>query len=175
MKKKLIYIIAGVAIIGVGAALFTGGVKLGTPAIGDARMSLPEPNIQGGAILRTINARKSTKEFDKREISEQILSDVLWAAWGVNSDGKRTIPTSRNRQDLTVYAIMPHGAFLYDAPNNELVEITGEDLRPLFATQDYVMDAYLTLVYVGTDIPNATLHAGSAYQNVALYAADAGL
>ena len=175
MMKKLIFVIIGVAILGIGVTiLFT--KRNSDQEIGNKRLPLPIPDVVNTASLRLIDARVSTKTFDsEREIDQQIISEILWAAWGVNSNGKRTIPTSRNRQDLAVYAVMPHGAFLYDAMNNNLIEITNKDLRPLFATQDYVMDAFLTLVYVGTDIPNATLHAGSAYQNVALYAVEMGL
>jgi len=174
-NKKLLFVIVGIAILGLGAILLTSGARRDWRH-GDDRMSLPTPTVQTSHVLRMIDARISTKSFDgNREINEQTVSNLLWAAWGVNSRGTRTIPTARNRQDMSLYAVMPHGTFLYDAANNHLIEITDEDLRPLFAMQDFVMDAYLTLVFVGRDVPNATLHAGSSYQNVALYAAEIGL
>ena len=174
-NKKLLFTIAGVAVLGMVAILMTGARQSGWRH-GDDRMSLPAPTVHASHALRLMDARLSTKSFDgTREIDEQTLSNILWAAWGMNSRGTRTIPTAGNRQDMSLYAVTPYGAYLYDAANNHLIEITDEDLRPVFARQGFVMDAYLTLVFVGRDVHNATLHAGSSYQNVSLYAAEIGL
>lgn len=137
---------------------------------------LPEPNLNGRKpLMEVMKNRHSAREFAKKPVDEQTLSEILWSAWGISHDGKHTIPTSMNKQNLKVYVLQEDGAWLYNPQDNTLLQITTEDLRPLMAQQDYVLDAPLTLVYTGTDAKNSPLHAGSAYQNVGLYAASAGL
>ena len=137
---------------------------------------LPQPIITGGKpLMETIAARKTERTFSKKDINKQTLSEILWTAWGLSHDGKRTVPTSMNKQNLKVYALKTDGVWLYNAENNTLEQVTDKDMRHLFATQDFVKTAPLTLLYTGTDSKNSPLHAGSAYQNVGLYCASKGL
>ena len=124
-------------------------------------------------VLKIIDSRASTREFSSREIDDKTMGEILWAAFGKNSRGKRTIPTAKNSQNLKVYAIRAEGAFLYDGEKQ--VKVSDSDLRPLFASQSYVMTAPLTLLFAGSDKQFSAMHAGSAYQNVALYCAERGL
>ena len=141
--------------------------------------ALPEPDMVGGkTLMQTLQLRHSSREFGRRAVSQQTLADMLWAAVGVNRpDGKRTIPTALNSQDLSVYVIKKDGSWLYDAKNHKLIQVNDKDLRPMFATQDYANDAALDLVFVSSSkTPEiGAMHAGSAYQNVGLYCADKGL
>lgn len=141
--------------------------------------SLPKPDMIGGkTLMHSLQERKSVREFGRRAVNDQTLADMLWAAVGVNrQNGKRTIPTALNSQDLTVYVVKFDGAWQYDAKSHKLIQVTEKDLRPLLATQDYAKDAALDLVYVSTsDVAlNGAMHAGSAYQNVGLYCAYKGL
>lgn len=137
---------------------------------------LPSPVLSGGQpLMEVLKNRHSAREFSSSAIDDQTLSEILWSAWGISHDGKRTIPTSMNKQNLNVYAIMQEGAWLYDASTNSLQQTSSEDLRPMLAQQSYVLDAPLTLVFTGTDKEKSSLHAGSAYQNVGLYATSKGL
>ena len=137
---------------------------------------LPQPIITGGQpLMETLAARKSERTFSKKDIDTQTLSEILWSAWGISHDEKRTIPTSMNKQNLKVYVLKADGVWLYNAEINSLEPITDKDMRHLFATQDFVKEAPLTLLYTGTDSKNSPLHAGSAYQNVGLYCASKGL
>lgn len=137
---------------------------------------LPIPNKTGGKpLMEVISMRKSDRSYSSRALDEQTLSDILYVAWGVSHDEKRTIPTSQNKQALSVYAVMADGIWKYNAQNNSLEMVVDEDARPLFETQDFVKGVPLILVYVGTDVKNSPMHAGSAYQNVGLYAASRGL
>lgn len=137
---------------------------------------LPAPQTKGGIpLMEAITARKSTREFSAKKIDDQTLSDILYAAWGISHESKRTIPTSMNKQNLNVYVVTPEGAWLYQAEDNSLKQISNQDLRHFFNQQDYVKDAVLHLVYTGTDPKNSPLHAGSAYQNVGLYTASRGM
>lgn len=141
--------------------------------------ALPKPDMIGGkTLMQTLQNRHSSREFGRRAVNQQNLADMLWAAVGVNRpDGKRTIPTAMNAQDLSVYVIKKDGSWLYDAQNHKLIQVNDKDLRPMFATQDYVKEAAFILVYASNNesAENAAMHAGSAYQNVGLYCADKGL
>ena len=140
---------------------------------------LPQPQKEGGMpLMQAFNQRRAIRSFDKQKpVDEQTLSNLLWAAYGISGEeGRRTIPTAKNERDLEVYVADGSGAWLYDAENNKLIQITDKDISEFFNWQDYVADATLELVYVGSkDGKFADMHAGSAYQNVGLYATSVGL
>lgn len=141
-------------------------------------ISLPKPQITGGKpLMDVIAARRTGRSFSARQPDEQTLSNLLWSAWGISSsDGKRTIPTARNKQNLNIYILRPDGAYLYNAAANRLEKVTGEDLRPLTdGGQGFPQTAPLTLIYTAQEDYSAALHAGSAYQNVGLFCASFGL
>ncbi len=141
--------------------------------------SLPKPNMIGGkTLMQSLQERRTAREFGRRAVNEQTLADMLWAAVGVNrQDGKRTIPTARDSQDLFVYVIKFDGVWLYDAKAHKLIQISDKDLRASLATQEFAKDAALDLIYVSANANPmyGAMHAGSAYQNVGLYCADKGL
>ena len=67
---------------------------------------LPAPITTGGkALMDVISERKTIREFKAQDIDDQTLSDILWSAWGISHDGKRTIPTAMNQQNLKVYVV----------------------------------------------------------------------
>lgn len=137
---------------------------------------LPAPVVAGGKpLMETIGERKTIREFKAQNVDDQTLSEILWVALGISHDGKRTIPTAMNQQNLKVYVVRNDGAWLYDAAENSLTQVTAENLQPLFATQDFMKDVPVNLVYVGSDEKYSPMHAGSAYQNVGLYAASKGM
>lgn len=143
---------------------------------------LPTPVTTGGKpLMQTLKERQSVKKFNGKALDLQILSNLLWAAVGVNRDnGKLTIPTSMNKQDLEVYVVKEDGIWLYNAKENVLQNVYQGDARPLVAKQAYVKNAAVNLVFVtnnneANNMNNAYLHAGSAYQNVGLFCASVGL
>ena len=127
--------------------------------------------------MQALAKRKSTKKYGSRGITEQSLGNLLWAASGQNRDnGGLTIPTSMNSQDLDIYVLKADGTWLYIPKYHRLKKISDKDLRFLTAKQDYVLDAAMVLIYVsGQEDMTAGMHAGSAYQNVGLYAAATGM
>jgi nitroreductase len=152
-------------------------------------VKLPEPRKTGGMpLMEALANRKSTREFTDRKLAPQTLSNLLWAAYGINRpDGRRTAPSSVNWQTIDVYVALPEGLFLYDAVANTLQPVLGEDIRALTGTQPYVGSAALNLVYVTdvTRIPRdiddeqkmriATNDVGFIGQNVYLFCASEGL
>ena len=143
---------------------------------------LPKPNTEGGMpLMESIAQRKSHRDMSANgTVSKQQLSDMLWAAWGITHEGKRTVATAMNRQELSIYVVTPEGASLYDAAANTLEKVTDADLRPLAGMQKFATDCPLNIVFVtDTDLqPDATMQgyaAGAASQNVYLYCASQGL
>lgn len=151
-------------------------------------IELPVPRKTGGLPLMEALARRSTsREFDPRELPVEHLSNVLWAGFGVNRpDGKRTAPSSMNKQELEIYVLLKSGAFVYDANTNRLAPVLAEDIRALGGRQEFVRDAPVTLVFVadlakmadGTEVDKertAAIDTGFVSQNVYLYCASEGL
>ena len=139
-------------------------------------VKLPVPQTEGGMpLMNAIAARKTTREFSARPIDTQTLSEILWTAWGLTHEGKHSIPTSQNKQNLKVYVLQADGVWLYKPEKNIIENISKKDVRSILNTQDFVKDAPLHLAFVGSDKKNSPTHAGSAYQNVGLYCASKGL
>lgn len=172
--------LAGLSVAG--GSLAMGGSASQVPARGAA--------LAGGATLdAALRARQSQRAYAATPLPEALLLDLLWAACGVNrSDGRRTAPTARNRQEIDVYVTRADGVYLYDAQagSGSLVRKSGQDLRALTGTQSYVGTAPVNLVYVadmdkaagGTaeeKLLTAGLDTGFVSQNVYLFCAVAGL
>ena len=138
---------------------------------------LPEPNKTGKTtLMQALEDRHSDREFVERDVDELTLATLLWAAYGVNrEDGKRTIPTAKDTKDLNLYVFDKRGIWLYDADNNLLKQISDQNHLSLFQKQDYMQTVPVVLVYTGSTADYAAMHAGSAYQNVELFAAANGM
>lgn len=155
--------------------LLTAGLML--PAIGAETKALPAPCIKGGMpLMEAIDTRQSKRDYDPaKAVDDQTLGEILWVAWGMNSHGKRTIPTSRNLQNMQLYVLTPTGAWQYDGPTHSLTKVTEENLIPHCNKQAFVPNAPVHLVYAIKDDRGGMCHVGSAYQNVYLYCTSKGL
>lgn len=144
-------------------------------------IKLPAPDRTGGQpLMKALNERKSTRDFQDQELSLQQLSDLLWAANGFNRNDKRTAPTANNRQELELYVALKSGLYFYDAKENVLKIIKEGDYRKNTGTQDYVATAALNVVFVA-DMDKASSEqyaftdCGFIAQNIYLYCASEGL
>jgi SagB-type dehydrogenase family enzyme len=151
-------------------------------------VALPKPETTGGKpLMQALAERQSAREFGARQLSPQVLSNLLWAAFGVNRpDGKRTAPSARNMQEIDIYVVTAEGAYLYDAKANLLRPVAAGDLRAVTGMQEFVKTAPLNLVYVadtarmgGASEADQTFYAGLdtgfIAQNVYLFCASEGL
>lgn len=152
-------------------------------------IQLPKPQMEGGKpLMQVLKDRTSTRTFSTEKLSTQTLSNLLWAAFGVNrpDSGRRTAPSAKNWQEIDIYVAMPDGLFLYDAKGNLLTPISGKDLRALTGSQAFVKDAALNLVYVAdsSKVDNAgsldkdflsAADTGFISENVYLFCASEGL
>jgi len=122
--------------------------------------------------MQALKERKSTRSYKPQKLSEQILSNLLWAAWGINRpDGKRTAPSAMNRQEIDVYVVLAEGAYGYDPKAQALTPVAQGDLRAQTGGQPFVKDAPLNLVYVAD---TAKMGGGSEQDKVVWYGAAAG-
>ena len=126
-----------------GAAAVPAGQEL-------SAIKLPAPQIDGGKpLMQALKARQSAREFGSEKLAPQVLSNLLWAAWGINRpDGRRTAPSASNRQEIDVYVTLPEGAYVYDAKAHALNPVAVGDLRAATGTQPFPATAALNLVFV---------------------------
>jgi len=98
-------------------------------------IKLNEPNKKRGlTVMEALAVRASATEWTTQDLSAQDLSDLLWAANGINrpENGKRTAPSAMNAQDVDIYVFMKDGVYLYEAKSHSLVEVVTGDQRSLF-------------------------------------------
>jgi nitroreductase len=164
-------------------------LALAAPGLAEelAPVVLPAPQTDGGMpLMQALKRRATSRAFAPDPLPPQTLSNLLWAAWGINrpSEGKRTAPSARNWQEVDVLVVNATGTYLYDAPANVLKPLVPGDLRALTGTQDFVKEAPVTLVMAADTSrmqggPDAHLmaYADAAFiaQNVYLFCASEGL
>jgi len=150
---------------------------------------LPTPSCDAAeSLMFALKNRRSTRTFSQKRLPQQMLSDLLWAAFGVNrpDSGKRTAPSARNRQEIDIYVATAEGFYLFDAKPHQLVQLSTEDIRVFCGIQGFVADAPVNLVYVadfskmgnmGNDdkILYSAADTGFISQNVYLFCAANGL
>ena len=173
---------------GIAAATLALGANNAIHAEDAAARPLPAPRSSGGMpLIDALKLRRSTRAYSERALEPQVLSDLLWAADGVNRpSGDRTAPYWRHIMVVDIYAAMPDGVWLYDPKTHALILHMQDDLRAQTGTQDFVGVAPLELVYVAhgermTDVgPEerrlfASADACFIGQNVYLFCASEGL
>ncbi|MGA2842289.1 MAG: nitroreductase family protein [Steroidobacteraceae bacterium] len=151
-------------------------------------MALPAPRREGGRpLLSALKLRHSTRAYSSRALSMQTLSDLLWAAFGVNRpSGDRTAPYWRHIMVIDIYLAMADGVWLYEPKAHELQFYLPDDIRAQTGSQDFVASAPLNLVYVahGERMQDLKLEERRLYssvdtgfigQNVYLFCASEGL
>ncbi len=142
------------------------------------RLSPPQMD-SGKPLMQALKERASARSFSPEKLPLQVLSNMLWAAYGVNrpNSGGRTAPSASNSQDMDIYVAMADGLFLYDAKANALKAVLGEDIRGLTGRQDFVKEAPVNLIYISDQTRMtraapadrdfyAAAHAGFISQNV---------
>ena len=156
----------------------------------DTMRLVPPDLTQPAPLLRALKERRSVREYDTLPLTRRQLSELLWAANGVNrEDGRRTAPAAVNQQITDIYVILPGGAYLYDAPGSRLLPVASGDLRRMAGRQEFVKTAPVNLIYVADParfksrpspapaIPDeekldwARIAVGAQAQNVGLYCA----
>ena len=151
-------------------------------------IKLIAPETKGGMpLMDALSNRKTNRDFTQDELTPQQLSNLLWAAAGVNRpDGRRTSPTARNAQQIEIYLLNKQGAYLYVPKDHSLKLIASGDHRKKGASQERFQECPLMLIFVanydkmeGFSEEARELYAGTdtgnISQNVYLYCASEGL
>lgn len=115
------------------------------------KIDLPSPQITGGRpLMEVLNDRQSTREFSSEELPLQTLSNLLWAAFGVNrpESGGRTAPSAYNMREIDIYMAASDGLFLYEPVEHCLLQIHSEDIREDTGSQGFTQTAPVNLIYV---------------------------
>jgi nitroreductase len=150
---------------------------------------LPPPQHSGClGVMDALRCRQSQRDFIPEALSLQTISNVVWAACGVNRPdlGGRTAPSAMNAQEMDLYLAMPQGLYLYEQRQHYLQMVVAQDVRRVTGYQDFVDNAPLDLVFVADHsrmrlVPASkrTLYSaicgGAMAQNIALYCAATGL
>jgi len=118
---------------------------------------LPKPQMSGGMpLMDALNARKTTREFNADKLPLQTLSNLLWAAFGVNRaemPGRtpkpgRTAPSAMNLQEIDLYIAFPEGIYLYEAVPHRLVPVVAKDVRAMSNRNAAAGTAALCFIFV---------------------------
>jgi SagB-type dehydrogenase family enzyme len=180
MKKiRLALVIASVLI-------FVSGVALCEEL---KEIQLPPPRTDGGMpLMQALKLRSTSRSFSSKELPVEILSDMLWAAFGVNraEKGGRTAPSAMNWQEIDIYVALKDGLYIYDAKKHLLAPVLAEDIRALTGIQKMAKEAPVSLVFVADfakmkpvtkdeKIFYSAADTGYISQNIYLYCASEGL
>ncbi len=152
-------------------------------------IQLPPPQTDiGKPLMQALKLRQSSRSFDSKPLPLQELSNLLWAADGINrpESGKRTAPSAMNWQEVDIYVALPEAVYLYEPKTHSLTPFVAQDLRGATGRQSFVKDAPLNLIYVSdfARMKNASaddkklwggVAVGCIVQDVYLYCASQGL
>jgi hypothetical protein len=109
---------------------------------------LPAPRMAGGKpLFEALKLRRSTRAYSDQPLPPQVMSDLLWSAFGINrpATGDRTAPYWRHVMVIDVYAAMADGVWLYEPRRHALVQHQNADIRAATGLQDFVSTAPLNL------------------------------
>ncbi|MBT3311266.1 MAG: SagB/ThcOx family dehydrogenase [Desulfobacterales bacterium] len=152
-------------------------------------VKLMEPQMDiGRPLMQVLKDRKTSRIYSSEKLPDQELSNLLWAAFGVNRQGtgKRTAPSAKNWKEIDIYVSTADGLYLYDAITHALNPILKDDIRSLTGTQSFVKKVPVNLIFVADfskiPIPEeeakvfiSAADTGFISQNVYLYCASEGL
>jgi SagB-type dehydrogenase family enzyme len=152
-------------------------------------IQLPKPQMEGGKpLMQVLKERQTTRTFAADSLPMQVLSNLLWAGFGINrpeTDG-RTAPSAMNWQEIDIYVATAEGLYLYDAKTVSLKPILSEDIRAKTGGQPFVGKAPVNLIFVAdnakakrTNVEDQNFYSaadcGFISQNIYLFCASEGL
>jgi nitroreductase len=121
-------------------------------------VKLPKPtHIRSTSVFKALQQRKTVREIRDKKLSLQVLSNLLWAAYGVNRKTGpfgipgRTAASASNSQEIDLYIAMQKGMYLYEAFHHSLVPVIAGDLRALAigpGQANFAVMAPVQIIYV---------------------------
>lgn len=163
--------------------------SLAFAAEGPQTLPLPKPRMAGGKpLMQALKERKSTRDFKPEGLPLPLLSDLLWAAYGINrpENDHRTVPSTMNMQEIDLYVARTDGLYLYEAKAHQLKLVVAEDLRAKTTGQAELKVAPIALILVADHARMSKakpeqremytfIDAGFICQNTYLFCASEGL
>jgi hypothetical protein len=145
-------------------------------------IQLPKPQMDGGMpLMQALAQRRTTRDFRDQSLPLQTLSNLLWAAFGINRPREvkpglgRTAPSAMNSQDIELNVVLPDGVYVYEAEKNILRPVVAGDVRGKISPAA-AAHAAVTIVYTApVNDRFAQADVGFIGQNVYLFAASEGL
>ncbi len=120
------------------------------------RLLKPVPG-NNKTLFTIVKTRKTCREISDRKLTLQMLSDLLWTAWGINrKQGPfglpgRTAASASNSQEIDIYVLLQEGVYFFNAIHNRLDPVIAGDLRK-FAVgkgqEEFVSHTPVNLIYV---------------------------
>jgi hypothetical protein len=195
-RRKFIKVIPSMAL------LASSGMVSSIPVSGELQpIVLPKPEADGGkSVLASLLNRKTTRTISSKELPAQVLSNLLWAGFGVNRSAAgfnkkgRTAPSASNSQEIDLYVTLPVGVYIYEADGHRLIPVAEGDFRARSGRRSaataplnifYIVD--LSRYDLGPSQPDKSIgdpeiqksyyytDTGFIAQNIYLYAASFGL
>jgi SagB-type dehydrogenase family enzyme len=114
-------------------------------------LQLAAPQTDSGRpLMQVLKDRSTSRSFSARKLPPQVLSNLLWAAFGINrpESGHRTAPSAMDRQEIDIYVATAEGLYVYEAKTHVLQPVLAGDIRDMTGRQPFVADAPVNLVYV---------------------------
>ena len=124
--------------------------KSGAPEV----IRLPAPDLSGGKpLMQALKDRHTSREFSNKAVPLNVMSDLLWAAFGVNREhtGGRTAPSAHEWHAIEIYVATAEGLYLYEARAHDLRLVLDDDIRIKTGLQSFVADGSLPLSYCTDD------------------------
>lgn len=153
-------------------------------------IQLLKPNFERGLpVMTALSERASASEFDSADLKLEDLSDLIWAAYGINrpDEGKRTASSAVNAQDLDLYVVLKEGVYIYNAAHHVLNPIEAGDYRELVADRQKVMATAPVFCLLVSDVSKfpvgseeqkmqwGAISTGIVSQNISLFCAATNL
>lgn len=157
------------------------------PSSAEIKLGTPDKN-RGSSLMNALSQRASIRSWDTTKMSINDISDLLWAANGINrvEKGLRTAPSAHNAQDIDIFIFTEEGIYRYNSIQHSLIAQKKGDFRSIIGKQDYVAKAPLSIILV-SDISRfqtgndkirlnwGALDAGMVSQNISLFCAASNL
>ena len=151
------------------------------------KLPKPDMNRKTATVMKAYEQRRSVRDYADKALSQQDLSDLLWAALGQNRpDGHLTAPTAMNKQEVVLYVFDSKGVALYDPHAHTLTVVAQGDHRDIVAGRQEAFKTAPVLLVLVADMDKfgsnnqhaqqmASVDVGIVSQNINLFCAAAGL
>jgi SagB-type dehydrogenase family enzyme len=118
-------------------------------------IELVKPEMDGGkSVLASLKVRQTNRNIKPEPLTPQELSNLMWAAFGINREqlrgGKsgRTAASASNSQEIDLYVALPEGVYVYDAAGHKLMPVVAGDHRAKSNRRGSATTAPVNIFYV---------------------------